>query len=214
MKAAKSNVMEMVFIVDDDLSIREGLCDLLDSVGMSARHFSTAEEFLAAWNPKLGGCLLLDVRLPGMSGMELQERLRVDNLSIPIIIMTAHGDVPMVRKALKSGAAEFLVKPFRDDELLHAILEIFADQKKRRKRIDLVNSIVSRMELLTAREREVMEFVSAGHTNEEIADSLHLSLVTIKMHRGQMIKKMEAESVADLVRMVDLAKQKGELNRS
>jgi FixJ family two-component response regulator len=206
MTRIKASSRQIVFIVDDDSAICEGLCDLLDSVGIAAQSFSTAEEFLAAWNPGLGGCLLLDVRLPGLNGMELQEKLIRANPTIPIIIMTGHGDIPMVRKALKSGAAEFLVKPFGDDELLDAIELIFVDQQKRQQRLDLVNSISARLQLLTSREREVMELVTAGHTNKEIAEKLFLSIVTIKMHRGHLMRKMQAESVADLVRMADMVK--------
>lgn len=214
MKSGRSNVMEMVFIVDDDPAICEGLCDLLDSAGVTARHFESAEKFLSAWSKEMGGCLLLDVRLPGMSGMELQERLAKENLPIPIIIMTAHGDIPMVRKALKSGAHEFLVKPFLDEELLQSIEQVFVDQRKERQKGDLMTSISTRIQSLTSREREVMEFVAAGHTNKEIAEELYLSIVTIKMHRGQMMKKMRADSVPELVRMVDMSKAKDELSRA
>jgi FixJ family two-component response regulator len=206
MSPTKAKKRETVFIVDDDPTICEGLCDLLESAGITSQSFISAEEFLTAWNPQMQGCLLLDVRLPGMSGLELQEKLLRANLSIPVIIMTAHGDIPMVRKALKSGAFEFLVKPFHDSELLSSIDQLFADREKLRGKEDLVRSVTARMQTLTAREREVMELVSAGHTNREIAEKLYLSVVTIKMHRGQMMRKMQAESVADLVRMADLAR--------
>jgi RNA polymerase sigma factor (sigma-70 family) len=209
MTGAESDTSGTVYIVDDNRNICESLCDLLESAGIAARHFSSAEEFLAAWQPCMEGCLLLDVRLPGMSGMELQEKLLKENLRVPIIIMTAHGDIPMVRKALKSGAVEFLVKPFQDHELLNAIEQIFDQSRKQRETDDKFKSVSDRIQTLTPREREVLELVAAGYTNKEIAEKLYLSIVTIKMHRGQMMRKMQAETVADLVRMADLAKSPG-----
>jgi FixJ family two-component response regulator len=206
MKQSTAKITDTVFIVDDDPAICEGLCDLLESAGLEAQQYPSAEDFLSHWKPDLGGCLLLDVRLPGMSGMELQEKLLKSDVTIPIIIMTAHGDIPMVRKALKSGAAEFLVKPFREDELLSAIEQVLQGQRKQQKKDTFVNAILSRIQTLTSREREVLDLVTAGFTNREIAEKLFLSIVTIKMHRGQMMKKMQAESVADLVKMTEMVK--------
>lgn len=202
----KLNTNEIVFIIDDDPSICTGLFDLLESAGISARHFTSAEDFLAKWRPDLEGCLLLDVRLPGMSGMELQEKLLKEQLTIPIIIMTAHGDIAMVKKAWKSGAEEFLAKPFKDHELLSAIELIFEKKREERRSKSLHKAVVKRLQTLTSREHEVFELVTAGYTNREIGEKLFLSIVTIKMHRGQVMRKMEAESVADLVRMADLVK--------
>jgi FixJ family two-component response regulator len=149
----------------------------------------------------MAGCLVLDVRLPGMSGMELHAKLVESQVSIPVIIMTGHGDMPMVRKALKAGAVEFLIKPFQDEELLQAVEQAFERDRARRQAGNLVNSIQSRAETLTPREREVMALVTAGLTNKEIAQQLYLSLVTIKLHRGNVMKKMQAGSLADLVKM-------------
>jgi FixJ family two-component response regulator len=203
MMSEDSKTEETVFIVDDDPAICEGLCDLLESVGLSAKSYSSAEEFFDAMHPGMAGCLVLDVRLPRMNGLELQSKLTESGIAIPVIIMTAHGDMAMVRKALKAGAAEFLVKPFQDVELLQAIEQAFALDRVRRQRGRLVSSIEARLQSLTERERQVMKLVAAGLMNKQIADQLHLSVVTIKMHRGQVMRKMEAESLADLVRMCE-----------
>jgi FixJ family two-component response regulator len=205
---------ETIFIVDDDPAICESLCDLLKSAGLEAQHYSSAEDFLSQWKTGLGGCLLLDVRLPGMSGMELQEKLLKSGTTIPIIFMTAYGDVQMVRKAFKLGAAEFLVKPFQEDELLSAIELALHGQRKQQKKDSLINLALTRIQSLTAREREVLDLVTAGFTNREIAGKLFLSIVTVKMHRGQMMKKMQAESVADLVKMTEMVKAADKGNRS
>jgi FixJ family two-component response regulator len=192
---------QTVFIVDDDPAICESLCDLIESAGLATRQFSSAEEFLniAAQDP--AGCLVLDVRLPGMSGMELQNRLIKSGLSIPIIIMTAHGDIPMVRNAMKAGAVEFLTKPFQDEELLSAIEQAFAlDRAQRSARIQ-ERSILDRWKKLSERERQVLEMVTAGMLNKQIADRLSLSLITVKLYRRQVMDKMEAETFADLVKM-------------
>jgi FixJ family two-component response regulator len=147
------------------------------------------------------GCVVLDVRLPGISGLELQSKLLEAGIALPVIIMTAHGDVPMVRKALKAGAIEFLSKPFKDDELLQAVEQAFALDRTRREKQDRAHGIELRAQSLTERERQVMELVTAGLTNKEIAERLYLSVVTVKLHRGQMMRKMRAESLADLVKM-------------
>src|SRR6266568_447101 len=190
-----------VFIVDDDEAIRVSLSDLLESVDMTTRVFASAEDFLDKWNVNMNGCLLLDVRLPGMNGMEMQARLSESGITIPVIIMTAHGDVPMVRKALKAGAVEFLIKRFRDEELLQAVEQALARDRAHRRADNLVNEIQARAGTLTERERQVMALVTAGLTNKEIADRLYLSVVTIKLHRGHMMRKMQAETLADLVKM-------------
>jgi len=197
---------QTVFIVDDDTAICAGLCDLFESVNLKARHFSSAEDFLERWDPTLSGCLVLDVRLPGMNGMEMHAKLVDSGISLPVVIMTGHGDMPMVRKALKAGAVEFLIKPFQDQELLDAIEQAFALNLARRNADLLVSSIQARAETLTERERQVMALVTTGLTNKEIAERLFLSVVTIKLHRGQVMRKMQANSLADLVKMADKIK--------
>jgi FixJ family two-component response regulator len=197
----EEQVIQTVFIVEDDAAIGEALCDLLDSAGLSAQRFASAEDFIKLWNPSMAGCLVLDVRLPGMSGMELQGWLAESNLSVPIIFMTAHGDIPMVRKALKAGAVEFLTKPFQDEELLQAIENAFMLDRERRKSNTMLDSIRTRIQSLSDRERQVIELVTEGLTNKEIADKLYLSVVTIKLYRRQAMEKMQAESFADLVKM-------------
>ncbi|HEV2326754.1 MAG TPA: response regulator [Terracidiphilus sp.] len=194
-------IHQTVFIVDDDPSIREGLVNLLESVRVPARSYPTAEAFEKEWNPANAGCLLLDARLPGISGVEFQEQLQKSGIALPVIFMTAHGDVPMVRKVMKAGAVEFLVKPFQKEELLQAVEQAFALDRARRKADDIMTTVHARFEALTERERQVMELVTAGMTNKEIADRLCLSIVTVKLHRGQMMRKMQASSLADLVKM-------------
>ena len=191
----------IVYLVDDDPAIRASISDLLDSVGVRSRTFASAEDFFDAQVVNLSGCLLLDVRLPGMSGMEMQAKLTESGFNIPIIIMTAHGDMPMVRKALKSGAVEFLIKPFRDEELLEAVEQAFAVDTARQQAGKLMNSIQARTGSLTKREHQVMALVASGLTNKEIAEKLNLSVATIKLHRGQMMRKMDAETLADLVKI-------------
>ena len=197
---------QTVFIVDDDPSICESLCDLIESAGLVTRQFRSAEEFLSACTAEMAGCLLLDVRLPGMSGMELQSRLAKLRLTIPIIIMTAHGDIPMVRNALKAGAIEFLTKPFQDEELLAAIDEAFAFDRAQRSARSREQSILDRVKSLSERERQVLELVTTGLLNKQIADHLNLSLVTVKLYRRQVMDKMQAESLADLVKMWEKVK--------
>lgn len=194
---------ETVFIVDDDESIREGLSNLLEAVGINAKCFSTAEGFSAHWSDAMAGCLLLDARLPGIGGVEFQERLRKSGAKIPVIFMTAHGDIPMVRKVMKAGAVEFLTKPFQKEELLHAIEQAVAADRARRKEEAILDSIQTRIDSLTPREREVMALVTAGLLNKQIAGELNLSEVTVKMHRRQVMEKMRAGSLAELVRICE-----------
>jgi FixJ family two-component response regulator len=198
---SESHFQQTVFIVDDDPAICESLCDLIESAGLVTRQFASAEEFLAVCSPELAGCLVLDVRLPGMSGMELQNKLVKSARSIPIIIMTAHGDIPMVRNAMKAGAVEFLTKPFQDEELLSAIEQAFALDRVQRSAKSLERSIVERWKTLSERERQVLEMVTAGLLNKQIADRLNLSLITVKLYRRQVMDKMQAETFADLVKM-------------
>jgi FixJ family two-component response regulator len=200
-KPSVSESRQTVFLIEDDRPVREALIDLLDSAGIAARGFGSAEEFIVEWKPKMAGCLVLDVRLPGMSGMELQARLAESEIAIPIILMTAHGDIPMVRKALKAGASEFLTKPFQDDELIEAVEQAFAQDRVRRKQYNVAESIRARIRTLSDREKEVIELVTAGLTNPEIANKLRLSVVTVKFYRGTAMQKMRADSLADLVKM-------------
>jgi FixJ family two-component response regulator len=191
-----------VFIVDDEAAICEGLCNLLEAVGLNAVCFGSAEEFVAGWNDR-PGCLMLDARLTGMTGVELQEQLRQGGVTIPIIFMTAHGDVPMVRKVMKAGAVEFLTKPFEKEEMLAAIRHGFEiDSALRRERGEL-DAIQARLDTLTPREREVMHLVATGLLNKQTAAELNLSEISVKLHRRHVLEKMQAESLADLVRMVE-----------
>lgn len=197
----RSSSRQTVFIVDDDPAVCEALSDLMESAGLPTRRFSSAEAFLDVCSPELAGCLLLDVRLPGMTGMELQSRLAESGTPIPIIIMTAHGDIPMVRKALKAGAIEFLTKPFQDSELLQAIDQAFVFDRTQRATAGLQQSLLARFNTLSFRERQVLECVTAGMLNKQIASRLDLSVVTVKLYRRQVMEKMRAESLAELVKM-------------
>ena len=200
---------ETVFVVDDDASIREGLANLLEAVGIASEQFASAEDFLREWDPARPGCLVLDARLPGMTGVEFQEKLRTSSISIPIIFMTAHGDVPMVRKVMKAGAIEFLTKPFEKQELLASIEHAFAQDRARRTEDATLAPIRKRYESLTAREREVVELVTAGLLNKQIAAELNLSEITVKVHRRNLLEKMQAESLAELVKMTERIRSAG-----
>jgi FixJ family two-component response regulator len=204
---AKTNTttpgVEAVFIVDDDAAICEGLSNLLESVGIRAVCYPSAEAILERWNDSNAGCMLLDARLPGMSGVEFQEEMQKIGIRMPVIFMTAHGDIPMVRKVMKAGAAEFLTKPFQKEELLHAIDHAFAFDRERRQDEEILNSIKARMDTLTGREREVMERVTSGLLNKQIAAELNLSEITVKLYRRQVMDKMQADSLAELVKLVE-----------
>jgi FixJ family two-component response regulator len=205
MSIAKDTI-EAVHIVDDDDAILAGLSDLLESAGLRTRQYLSAEKFLESWNPRFAGCLVLDVRLPGMSGIELQGYLAQNGVAFPVIIMTAHGDMPMVRKALKAGAVEFLIKPFQDEELLDAVQQALAQDRTRRSDEELAHNLQARTASLSEREQQIMNLVTAGLTNKEIADKVFLSVVTVKLHRSQVMRKMQAASLADLVKMSEWLK--------
>ncbi len=205
-KDAAIRSTQAVYIVDDDFSICEGLCNLLESVGIRAETYASAEAILESWNDSNSGCMLLDARLPGMSGVEFQEQMQKLGIGMPVIFMTAHGDVPMVRKVMKAGAVEFLTKPFQKEELLSAIELAFVFDQARRRNEEILNSIKARVDTLTERERQVMERVTAGLLNKQIASELNLSEITVKLYRRQVMDKMQAGSLAELVKLCERAK--------
>jgi FixJ family two-component response regulator len=193
----------VVFVVDDDASMQRSLDTLLRSVGLDVRAFSSAQEFMQAARPEAPGCLVLDVRLPGMSGLTFQQELAKAGVALPVIFLTGHGDVPMTARAMKAGAAEFLTKPFDEQVLLDAIHAAIERDRARRRDAAGLAEVKTRYATLTEREREVMKLVVAGRVNKQIAAELGLSLVTVKVHRGQVMRKMLAKSVPELVRMAD-----------
>lgn len=196
----------LVFVVDDDESLRSAICNLLESVGLRSQGFDSTESFIAAVRPEIPSCLILDVRLPGMDGIEFQEVLRVAEVAIPIIFITAHGDIPMVRRAMRAGAVDFLTKPFQKKDLLAAVRQSLDGDCERRKGQVGLAELQSRFALLTLRERDVMELVASGLLNKQIAAQLGLGEVTVKLHRRHVMDKMQANSLADLVRMCDRIK--------
>ena len=193
----------VVVVVDDDPSMRRSLEALLRSVGLDVLLFASAQEFMKATRPDAPGCLVLDVRLPGMSGLTFQQELAKANIGLPVIFVTGHGDVPMTVRAMKAGAAEFLTKPFDAQVLLDAVHSAIERDRARRRDAASLAMLNARYDELTERERQVMKLVVAGRVNKQIADVLGLSLVTVKVHRGQVMRKMQAKSVAELVRMAD-----------
>jgi FixJ family two-component response regulator len=193
----------VVFVVDDDASMRRSLESLLRSVGNDVRLFASAQEFMQAPRPDAPGCLVLDVRMPGMSGLTFQEELAKAGVGLPVIFITGHGDVPMTVRAMKAGAAEFLTKPFDDQVLLDAIHAAIERDRARRRDAASLAVLNARYNELTEREKQVMKFVVVGWVNKQIAAELGLSLVTIKLHRGQVMRKMLVKSVAELVRIAD-----------
>jgi FixJ family two-component response regulator len=198
-----STERSVVFVVDDDASMRGALENLLASVGLEARAFASPQEFLQAKRPDVPSCLVLDVRLPGRSGLAFQEDLIRAGISVPVIFITGHGDIPMSVRAMKAGAVEFLTKPFADQQLLDAIHAALERDRALRRDAELVAELRTRYADLTAREREVMKLVAAGRVNKQIAGDLGISEVTVKVHRGQVMRKMRTRSLADLVRMAD-----------
>jgi len=202
----KSAVVPTVFIIDDDRGMRQAIQDLVESVGLRAESFATGEEFLKRKRTNDPSCLVLDVRLPQMSGLDFQRQLAEAGMQIPIIFVTAHGDVPMSVRALKSGV-EFLTKPFRDQDLLDAIQQALQRDRAERDRQAEIHDLQERYGALTAREREVMTLVVTGMLNKQIASEIGASEATVKIHRGNLMHKMQAGSVVDLVRMADKLKR-------
>jgi FixJ family two-component response regulator len=202
----KSPAAPTVFIIDDDRGMRQAIHDLVESVGLRAESFATAEEFLNRSPMVRPSCLVLDVRLPQMSGLDFQRRLGETGMHIPIIFVTAHGDIPMSVRALKSGAVEFLTKPFRDQDLLDAIQQALERDGVAQKEQAEIRDLQGRYRALTVREREVMTLVVSGMLNKQIASEIGASEATVKVHRGNVMHKMQAASVVDLVRMADKLK--------
>jgi FixJ family two-component response regulator len=199
-----TEIIPSVFIVDDDAAVRKSLVRLLNSAGYRSESFASAEDFLDRWErDPAHGCVLLDIQMPGLDGLQLQQKLQMSDLLIPIIFITGHGDIPMSVKAMKAGAVDFLSKPFRDNNLLEAVQQaILRDRRQRAERADR-ETVQKRYEALTPREREVMALVVRGLLNKQISSELGASEKTIKIHRGRVMQKMRVQSVAELVRAAE-----------
>lgn len=197
----------MIYIVDDDSSVRASLQDLLASVGLASMAFASAREFMEAELPDTPACLILDVRMPGLSGLDFQQEMARLNILVPVVFITAHGDIPMSVKAMKAGALEFLTKPFREQDLLDAISLGLSHDKQRRKAAGVVDELKRRYCTLTDGEREVMDLVVSGLLNKQVAAQLGLSEVTVKVRRGALMRKMNADSLAALVKMSERLKE-------
>jgi FixJ family two-component response regulator len=193
----------IVFVVDDDPSIREAIKSLISLEGLRVETFGSAQEFLRNERPDLPGCVVLDVEMPGLSGLDLQRELAAHGVKLPIIFITGYGDIPMSVRAMKAGATEFLTKPFRDQDLLDAIQQALERDRDARQHSKEIAEVRKRFDALTAREREVMSLVVAGWLNKQIGFELKISEITVKIHRGRVMNKMGAQSLAELVRMTE-----------
>lgn len=191
-----------VFVVDDDDEVRDALELLLESVGLSVETFSSAQEYLDAFDPERPGCLVLDVRMPGMSGLELQARLAAEKVHPPVVIITGHGDVPMAVRAVQAGAVDFVQKPFNEQALLDSVHRAIEQDAQQRGEVSKLKDIQDRLDKLTRREREVMELVIAGKRNKVIAADLGISQSTVEAHRAKVMEKMQASTLSDLMRMM------------
>lgn len=200
---APAGPQNVVFVIDDDASLRESLSSLLRSIGLHVELFDSAAQFLKSKLPDVPSCLVLDVRLPGLSGLDFQAELIKSNVHVPIIFITGHGDIPMSVRAMKAGAIEFLTKPLREQDLLDAV-QVGLDRDRARRESDkTVTELRSKYDSLTGREQEVIGYVASGLMNKQIAGEIGISEITVKVHRGNLMRKMGAKSLADLVRMVD-----------
>ena len=193
----------VVFVIDDDADLRDGLSNLLRSVGLQVRAFGSATDFLESKLPDAPSCLVLDVRLPGLSGLDFQSELIKKNIGMPIVFMSAHGDIPMTVRAMKAGAVEFLPKPFHDQSMLDAVHSALEKDRERRKGIGDTSQLRSTFDSLTSREQEIFAYVASGLMNKQIAAEIEVSEITVKVHRASVMRKMGAKSLADLVRMAD-----------
>jgi FixJ family two-component response regulator len=193
----------IVIVIDDDDLVREAVCDLLRSIGLPTKPFASVPEFLKWKLPEGPSCLVLDVRLPGLSGLDFQSELNKLNIQIPIVFMTGHGDIPMTVRAMKGGAVDFLSKPFRDQDMLDAVQAAIERDRTRRQSATSTLKLRSAFDSLTSREQEIMGFVTAGLMNKQIANEIGVSEVTVKFHRGNLMRKMGAKSIAELVRMAE-----------
>jgi FixJ family two-component response regulator len=202
-KESASAKEPIVFIVEDDVSMRRALGNLFQSVGLEVEVFGSASEMLKSKLPDVASCLVLDIRLPGLSGLDFQTELAKANIHIPIIFMTGHGDIPMTVRAMKGGAIDFLTKPFRDQDMLDAVVMAIERDRKRREADKVVANLQTLFETLTPREREVLALVSSGLMNKQVAAELGLAEITVKIHRGHIMKKMDARSLADLVKKAE-----------
>jgi FixJ family two-component response regulator len=194
----------IVHVVDDDASMREALEGLFDSVGLDTRSYATAQEFLSATRADRPGCIVVDVRLPDMNGLEFQARLGTLGVGAPVVIMTGYGDIPMSVRAMKRGAVDFLTKPFHDQDMLDAVTTAIERDRQRRKADEDIARTRQRFETLSAREKEVMLLVTSGKMNKQVAGDLGLSEITVKIHRGAAMRKMKAQTLPDLVRMAEV----------
>jgi FixJ family two-component response regulator len=199
----QGDAQPVVFVIDDDASVRTALESLLRSVGLHVRTFASAPEFMQSKRPDAASCLVLDVRLPGASGLDFQAELTRADVRVPIIFITGHGDIPMSVRAMKAGAVEFLTKPFRDQDLLDAVQLALERDRTKRDEEKALSRLRQTFETLTAREQEVMSLVTAGLMNKQIAGEIGVTEITVKVHRGNVMRKMDARSLADLVRMSD-----------